>query len=92
MRDARLRDFIAVVDAGGVRAAARVLGSTQSGVSRNLAALEAELGVSLLQRSNHGIELTEFGRLLLRRARIVDAELRKAAEEISTLSRTSLSV
>ncbi len=86
LREAQLRDFVAVVEAGGVRAAARELGLSQSAISRNLGSLEREFGVPLLLRSNHGIELTEFGRILLRRARVADAELRKAKEEIATLS------
>lgn len=86
LREAQLRDFVTVVEAGGVRAAARELGLSQSAISRNLSSLERELGVPLLLRSNHGIELTDYGRILLRRARVADAELRKAKEEIAALS------
>lgn len=86
MKEAQLRDFIAVVDEGGVRAAARKLGISQAAVSHNLLALERECGHALLLRGNHGIELTEFGRILLRRARAAGAELRKAREEMGALS------
>jgi DNA-binding transcriptional LysR family regulator len=86
LREAQLRDFVTVVETGGVRAAARQLGLSQSAISRNLASLERDFGVPLLLRSHHGIELTEFGRILLRRARVADAELRKAKEEIAALS------
>lgn len=86
LREAQLRDFMAVVETGGVRAAARELGLSQSAISRNLGSLEREMGVPLLLRSNHGIELTDFGRILLRRARVADAELRKAKDEIAALS------
>jgi LysR family transcriptional regulator, regulator of abg operon len=83
MREAHLRDFIAVADAGSLRGAARQLKLTQGAVSKNLLALEREFAVPLLVRSTHGVELTEFGRILLRRARLADVELRKARDEIA---------
>jgi len=86
MREAHLRDFVAVVESGSVRGAARRLGLSQGAVSKNLAALERDLGVALLVRSAHGAEPTEFGKVLLRRARLASLELRKAAEEIATLA------
>jgi len=86
MRQAHLRDLIAVVESGSVRGAARRLGLTQSAVSKNLIALERDFGVPLLVRSTHGVEPTEFGRIVIRRARLADAELRKAHEEIAALS------
>src|SRR6185437_4701858 len=86
MREAHLRDFIAVIETGSVRGAARRLRLTQSAVSRNLTALEKSFGVQLLVRSAHGVEPTEYGRAVLRRARAVDSELRKMHEEVRTLS------
>jgi DNA-binding transcriptional LysR family regulator len=86
MREAHLRDFIAVIDTGSVRAAAKRLNLTQGAISRNLTALERSLGVSLLLRSSHGVEPTEIGRAVLRRARVVDSELRKMQEDIDALS------
>jgi DNA-binding transcriptional LysR family regulator len=83
MREAHLRDFIAVADTGSLRGAARQLKLTQGAVSKNLIALEREFGVPLLVRSTHGVELTDFGRILLRRARLADTELRKAKDEIA---------
>lgn len=86
MREAHLRDFIAVIETGSVRAAAKRLNLTQGAISRNLTALERSFGVSLLLRSAHGVEPTEFGRVVLRRARVVDSELRKMQEDIDALS------
>lgn len=86
MRHAHLRDLIAVIETGSVRAAARRLGLTQSAVSKNLTAMEREFGVPLLVRSAQGVEPTEYGRILLRRARLAEGELRKAHEEIAALS------
>lgn len=86
MREAHLRDFIAVIESGSVRSAARKLGLTQAAVSKNLRALERSLGVPLLVRMNQGVEPTEYGKVALRRARIVDAELRRLQEELDRLS------
>ena len=82
MRNAHLRDLIAVVETGSVRSAARKLGLAQAAVSKNLTALEKSVGVPLLVRSVRGVEPTEFGRIVLRHARVVDAELRHLHEEI----------
>lgn len=86
MREAHLRDFIAVADSGSLRAAARSLRLSQGAISKNLVALERELGVPLLVRSPHGVEPTEYGKLLLRRARLATQELRRAQEEIAALA------
>lgn len=64
MADAVLRHahvFVAVVDAGSFTAAARRLGVTPAGVSRAIAALEADLGVSLLHRTTRQMRLTDDG-------------------------------
>jgi len=86
MREAHLRDFMAVVETGSLRAAARKLDISQAAISKNLSALERACGLPLLVRSAHGVEPTEGGRILLRRARLADAELRKAQEEMAALS------
>ena len=53
--------FTATVEAGSVSGAARVLGVNKSVVSRRLSALEARLGVGLLNRSSRKLSLTEAG-------------------------------
>lgn len=56
-----LRTFVEIADAGGVSRAARRLGVSKSIVSRQLARLEAELGVQLVARTTRGAALTEAG-------------------------------
>lgn len=56
-----LRTFVEVANAGGVSPGARRLGVSKSVVSRQLARLEAELGVQLLARTTRGAALTEAG-------------------------------
>ncbi|SHG57640.1 LysR family transcriptional regulator [Massilia sp. CF038] len=67
--------FVAVVDAGSFSAAAERLGQTPSGVSRTMSRLEAQLGMTLMQRTTRRQDLTEEGAWLLARARKVIAEL-----------------
>jgi DNA-binding transcriptional LysR family regulator len=65
----QLRTFIAVVDEGNFSAAARHLRSAQSVVSQTMAALEAQLGVTLFDRRGRPPVLTEAGRALIAEAR-----------------------
>ncbi|RIQ20813.1 LysR family transcriptional regulator [Jiangella rhizosphaerae] len=60
----RLRLLRAVVATGSVRAAAETLGYTPSAVSQQLAALQRETGLRLLDRAGRGIEPTTAGRTL----------------------------
>jgi LysR family transcriptional regulator, regulator of abg operon len=81
MRLEKIEQFIAVVDAGSIRGAARQLGMSQPALSRALQQLEEELGVALMLRSGRGAVLTEAGRAFVAHARVAEAELRKAADE-----------
>ena len=64
-----LRYFLAVAREENFTRAAEQLHVTQPTLSRQIADLEAELGVKLFVRSNHNIILTEDGMLLKRRAK-----------------------
>jgi len=71
-----LRTFVAVADAGGVRRAAIRVSLSQPATSRQLHALEAELGVRLFDRIGRRVQLTSEGEDLLQRSRrlLSDAE------------------
>lgn len=58
--------FAEVVNQGGFAAAGRTLGVPKSRLSRRVAALEAHLGVRLLQRTTRKISLTTVGQLYYR--------------------------
>jgi DNA-binding transcriptional LysR family regulator len=60
----RLRTFALVLDLGSISAAADVLGYTQSAVSQQLAALEREIGVALVDRSQRPLRATAAGMTL----------------------------
>jgi DNA-binding transcriptional LysR family regulator len=67
----QLRTFVAAADEGSFSAAARRLRRTQSAVSETMANLEAQLGVTLFDRSNRYPRLTTEGVVLLADARSV---------------------
>jgi len=62
---ANLLSFVRSAESGSFSAAARRLGLTPAAVSRNVAQLEANLGVRLFQRSTRRITLTEAGERFL---------------------------
>ena len=68
-------DFLAVAEAGGISAGARLRGVPKQTVSRRLRALEADAGVLLLNRSARQVRLTPEGELLRDRARLALADL-----------------
>lgn len=71
---AALRTFLRVADLGSFSAVAAERGVTQPAVSRQVAALEQQLGARLVHRSTQAVTLTEDGHDLLRRAQqLVDA-------------------
>jgi len=59
--DRPLRYFLRIAELGSLSKAAEALEQTQSGLSKQLAALEASLGHALFIRTGRGVELTEAG-------------------------------
>ena len=65
----QIRTFVAIAESGSFRAAATRLARVQSAVSHAIANLEAELGLTLFDRSSHRPALTAEGKALLGNAR-----------------------
>ena len=80
-----LKYFLAVVNAGTVTKAARVLHVTQPTLSRQLMDLEDELGQKLFVRSNHTITLTQEGILFRRRAEEIMEMVNKTEAEFHSM-------
>ena len=82
-RFADLSMFVAVVDSGGISAAAERLGVAKSAVSRRLADLEGRLGAQLLRRTTRRLTLTDSGRAFHERAKNILADLEEAEQSVS---------
>ena len=70
--------FIRTAEHGSFSAAARSLGLTPAGVSKNVAGLEATLGVRLFHRSTRRLALTESGEAFLQQVQDPLASLESA--------------
>lgn len=85
----QINAFIAIAEGKGVAGAAKSLFVSQPAITKSIANLEAELGVELFDRSQHRLQLNEYGQVLLRRAKAARAELQCAGEEIAFLKQYS---
>lgn len=77
-----MQTLVRVVELGSFSAAARELGSTQSAVSKQVAALEKALGAQLLARSTRASKLTDAGERYVEQARRLVAEVAEAESEL----------
>jgi DNA-binding transcriptional LysR family regulator len=84
MRLEQLQAFLAVVETGSFQKAAQKCGVTQSAISRQVQALESELGASLLHRAAQ-VKLTVAGDCLLPRARKICQEWQQAVQDVTDL-------
>ena len=80
-----LETLLAIAEEGSFTAAADALATVQSNVSDQVRQLENEFGVPLLVRSRRGAEPTEFGMLVLDRARRIQRELEALRGDIALL-------
>ena len=78
-----LRYFLAVADEQSFTKAAEALYVTQPALSRQMMALENELGVQLYNRGSRSITLTESGQRLRERAQEIVALVDKASSEVA---------
>ncbi|MCZ3378174.1 LysR family transcriptional regulator [Rhizobium sp. AG207R] len=82
----QVRLFAKIAEMKSVTGAARSLGKPKSTVSRDLARLEASLGVTLMQRSNRKLTLTDSGRLFLQHAKRILGDLADAEAAVGRLN------
>ncbi|MEU7230772.1 LysR family transcriptional regulator [Streptomyces chrestomyceticus] len=87
MRDLhRLRVLVEIADRGSMSAAARALSFSQPAVSRQIEALEHEVGAQLVQRLGRGVRLTDAGALLADRARDILSQVVAVQQDLRAMS------
>jgi DNA-binding transcriptional LysR family regulator len=85
MRLNQIRDLLAAVEMGSLRAAARRIGVSQPSISKSIAQLEREVQAQLLLRTAQGVMLTAAGRAFVARGRVIHSELRKIQDDLAAV-------
>ncbi len=80
-----VRSFLAALDQGSLLGAARVLSASQPTIGRHIAELEAQLGVSLFERTGRGLLPTATALQLAESARAMDNAANELARNVSGL-------
>lgn len=81
----QLQYLIAIAEQGSLRLAGLALGVSAAAVSKGLQELENTAGLRLCERQAQGLALTEGGRALLVRARLIVGEMEAAMRELNSL-------
>jgi len=79
--------FIAIVQQGGFSHAAKYLGLSNGLISRRLAQLEAQLGVTLIKRTTRQLHLTNEGELFWQHAQRIQQEMDAAISIIQSFAK-----
>lgn len=82
----RLRVFSEVIERESFSAAADALAYSQSAVSQAIATLEAEVGVSLIERDRRGVRATPAGAALAAHAEGILARMEAAEAELAAIA------
>ena len=82
----RLRVLSEVARRGSFSAAAEALSYTQSAVSQQIASLEAETGITLLERHPRGVRPTAAGKRLVEHTEGILAQLQAAEAELAAIA------
>jgi LysR family transcriptional regulator, nitrogen assimilation regulatory protein len=82
-----LRSFIYIARLRSFSRAAAELHIAQPALSRQIRKLEEELGATLLERHPRGVELTEAGHIVLKRAELLVNNVRQIRDEVQSATR-----
>ena len=88
MKVNQLTYFQAIVEAGSLSSAAQKLGVAQPALSQQIAKLEQELDVSLLERSSRGVASTAAGDLLYEHTRTILRQIQRAENDVRNLGQS----
>jgi len=76
------RTFLTIAEQGSLSGAARALNRTPSAVSKQLSALEAQLGVTLVARTRHSLTLTAAGEAFQTKCRAIVQAVKDAERQV----------
>jgi DNA-binding transcriptional LysR family regulator len=85
LKPAQLRLIQQIAEHGQLQLAAETVGMTQPAASRMLAEIESQVGAALFLRQPKGMQPTEIGRAVLRRARVILREMLSMALDVRAL-------
>ena len=85
LRTRHLEVLLAVAAAGSMQRAAQQIRITQPAISKLIGEIEAIFGTALFERSKRGVQLTESGQALVKRAQFMLNDLKQTQEEIAAI-------
>lgn len=90
MYSQQIKTFIQVADRGSLSKAAEDLFVTPASIMKQMNALEGRLGVTLLKRTNQGIEVTEAGKYIYKAAKKIIAESEDAVLKAKAIEQSEI--
>ena len=90
MNEISLICFIRACELHNLSKAAQELHISQPALSRRIIALEEEIGISLLKRSNTGVELTDGGKLFYKEVKKLVSAEQELREKMKVYQRSLL--
>ena len=91
MRTEYLEYLLHIAKTKSINTSAKELYISQQSLSKAIRSLETELGTALLERYHYGVELTEAGRLVVERAKIISDQVYKIDQELFPFVNKSVS-
>lgn len=85
---ANMTAFVKVVETASFTAAAFALNCSTSSISKKINRLEYDVGAKLINRSTHGLNLTEAGAIYLERARKILYEIESARDSVQEVTQS----
>ena len=82
----QIEAVVAITEAGSFRKAAEVLGRTQPTLTKSIKALEESVNLVIFDRTPRGVQLTEGGERLYKRACTVMADVRAMEDEVKQMA------
>ena len=82
----QIEAVVAIAEAGSFRKAAEVLGRTQPTLTKSIKALEDAVNLVIFDRTPRGVQLTEGGERLYKRALTIMADVRAMEDEVKQMA------